>query len=64
MLTIAHRLQTIIDSDKVLLIGDGKKMEFGAPPDLLKDEKSLFKKLVDRMQNLGAKTGKEEKKDE
>jgi ABC-type multidrug transport system fused ATPase/permease subunit len=63
MLTIAHRLQTIIDSDKVLLLGDGKKMEFGAPQDLLKDDKSLFKKLVDRMQNLGAKTGKDEKKE-
>ena len=53
MLVIAHRLQTIINSDKVLLIGDGRKREFGDPKKLMKDENSLFRKLVDRMQSAG-----------
>ena len=53
MLVIAHRLQTIINSDKVLVISDGKKREFGNPAKLMKNEKSLFRKLVDRMQNSG-----------
>ena len=55
MLVIAHRLQTIINSDKVLLIGDGRKLEFGDPAKLMKDERSLFRKLVDRMQSAGKK---------
>ena len=53
MLVIAHRLQTIINSDKVLLIGDGRKLEFGDPAKLMKDERSLFRKLVNRMQSAG-----------
>ena len=51
MLVIAHRLQTIINSDKVLVIGDGRKREFGNPAKLMKDERSLFRKLVNRMQS-------------
>lgn len=31
VLTIAHRLNTIINSDKVLVLDDGKNVEFGPP---------------------------------
>lgn len=61
MLVIAHRLQTIINSDKVLLIGAGKKREFGNPQKLIKTENSLFKKLVDKMQKSGQVENKENK---
>lgn len=46
VLTIAHRLDTIMDSDRVLVMKDGKVAEFNSPSVLLKDSHSLFSKLV------------------
>lgn len=43
VLTIAHRLNTILDSDKILVMSDGRVSEFGAPEELLRDEKGVFK---------------------
>jgi len=47
VLTIAHRLHTIIDSDKVLVLDAGEVAECGRPADLLANPGSLFSKLVD-----------------
>ncbi|GBF99292.1 ABC transporter [Raphidocelis subcapitata] len=46
-LTIAHRLDTIIFSDKILAMGQGQVLEFAPPSDLLSDPGSLFSRLVD-----------------
>lgn len=46
VLTIAHRINTILDSDKILVMKDGKAAEFDAPQELLKDEDSLFSEIV------------------
>uniref|UniRef100_A0A1I8B7Y0 ABC transmembrane type-1 domain-containing protein n=1 Tax=Meloidogyne hapla TaxID=6305 RepID=A0A1I8B7Y0_MELHA len=46
ILTIAHRLNTIIDYDRVLVMDAGKVAEFDSPNILLKDSDSLFFKLA------------------
>ncbi|RDX55374.1 P-loop containing nucleoside triphosphate hydrolase protein [Lentinus brumalis] len=46
VLTIAHRLQTIMDADKILVLDSGRVAEFGPPAQLLKNKDSLFTKLV------------------
>ena len=46
VLTIAHRLDTIMDSDKVLVLSEGKVIEYDAPRVLLNNDRSLFFKLV------------------
>lgn len=44
--TIAHRIPTVIDSDLVLVLSDGKVAEFDSPLRLLEDKSSMFMKLV------------------
>ncbi|KAJ2156306.1 hypothetical protein GGF46_005277 [Coemansia sp. RSA 552] len=54
VLTIAHRLNTIIDNDKILVIDAGRVAEFDTPKNLLKNKESLFAKLI---QESSASTG-------
>ncbi|XP_044260437.1 probable multidrug resistance-associated protein lethal(2)03659 [Tribolium madens] len=42
VLTIAHRLNTIMDSDKILVMDAGTVAEFGPPGQLLQDVNGLF----------------------
>lgn len=42
ILTIAHRFETIMDSDKVLMLEHGEIIEFDNPNRLLKDDSSRF----------------------
>ena len=46
VITIAHRLNTIIRSDKVLVLSYGKVEEYGEPKDLMADPESSFSKLL------------------
>lgn len=45
MLIIAHRLNTIIDCDRVLLLSAGKVLEFDSPEKLLSNDESAFSKM-------------------
>ncbi|PIL29356.1 ATP-binding cassette transporter [Ganoderma sinense ZZ0214-1] len=47
LLTVAHRLQTIMDSDKIVVLDAGRIVEFGSPGELLKNEKGFLHALVD-----------------
>ncbi|XP_067934005.1 multidrug resistance-associated protein 1-like [Watersipora subatra] len=46
VLTIAHRLNTIIDYDRVMVLDAGEIKEFSSPQDLLADENSIFYSLA------------------
>lgn len=47
IITIAHRINTIMDSDRIVVLEQGKVMEFDTPKNLLElREKSLFWKLA------------------
>ena len=50
MITIAHRLNTIINSDRVLVLSFGQVLEYENPQVLLKDSSSEFYQLVQDMQ--------------
>ncbi|KAL7039873.1 hypothetical protein ACKWTF_000156 [Chironomus riparius] len=42
ILTIAHRLNTIMDSDRIIVLDAGKVAEFDSPHALLEDRNSIF----------------------
>ncbi|CAB4009468.1 Multiple drug resistance-associated -like transporter 1, partial [Paramuricea clavata] len=46
VLTIAHRIETILDSDRVLVMDKGQIAEFGSPDELRRNKESLFSTLV------------------
>jgi ABC-type multidrug transport system fused ATPase/permease subunit len=46
-ITIAHRLQTIIDYDKVLVLDKGSVVEFGDPWDLVRKEGGSFRSMCE-----------------
>eukprot|EP00049_Salpingoeca_infusionum_P018959 m.359497 g.359497 ORF g.359497 m.359497 type:complete len:1421 (-) comp18596_c0_seq1:107-4369(-) len=47
VITIAHRLNSILDSDLVMVMDAGRLVQFDKPEILLQDPKSLFSQLVD-----------------
>lgn len=47
VLTIAHRLHTVMDSDKVLVMDAGRVVEFGHPYELIQ-KSGTFKSLIDQ----------------
>jgi ATP-binding cassette subfamily C (CFTR/MRP) protein 1 len=46
VLTVAHRVDTIMDSDVVVMMNDGSVVEVGSPDDLLKRDNGWFTKLI------------------
>ena len=51
VITVAHRLNTVIKSDKILVMGFGKVIEFDSPQRLMDDPDSEFYSLVQEFNN-------------
>ncbi|XP_055326115.1 ATP-binding cassette sub-family C member 4-like, partial [Sitodiplosis mosellana] len=47
VITVAHRLHTIMDSDRVLVMDAGIAKEYDIPHNLLQNEESIFRGMVD-----------------
>ena len=52
VITIAHRIHTIIDSDRVLVLDLGEVKEYDQPGVLLENPKSLFSQLVEKSKEV------------
>lgn len=49
VITIAHRLYTVIDSDRILVMDAGVAVEFDDPYSLMQNEESTFRKMVEAL---------------
>ncbi|KAJ1949069.1 hypothetical protein EC988_004917 [Linderina pennispora] len=52
ILCIAHRLRTIIDYDRVLVLENGRVEEFGTPAELIQAEGGVFRTLCEKSGEL------------
>ena len=50
VITVAHRLNTVIKSDKILVMGFGKVIEFDTPERLMNDQNSEFYSLLEEFE--------------
>lgn len=55
VLTIAHRLITVMDSDKILVMDAGSIVEFNHPYTLLENKNGYFYKMVEQTGPSNAK---------
>jgi len=47
LITVAHRLQTIMDADRIMVLSQGNLVEDDTPANLLRKQTGLFRSLVD-----------------
>ena len=59
-LTVAHRLNTILDSDKVTVMDKGHIAEYDSPHNLLANKQSMFFALVENWESTQDEDGDDE----
>jgi ATP-binding cassette subfamily C (CFTR/MRP) protein 1 len=53
IIAVAHKLDTILDFDKVVVMNQGALVEYGKPHRLLEQQGSCFKRLYDDVMMAG-----------
>ena len=48
IITVAHRVSTLLDYDQIAVIDGGKMVEYGTPSELLERSGSLLRQLHDQ----------------
>ena len=48
LIVIAHRLSTIVDFDRILVMSDGRQVEFDSPGSLMEREEGIFRGMVEQ----------------
>jgi ABC-type multidrug transport system fused ATPase/permease subunit len=48
VLTIAHRLSTLKNSDKILVLGEGKLLEWGSPQELMAKDGGIYREMCQK----------------
>ena len=57
VLTIAHRINTVIDSDRILVLDQGTVAEYDAPETLLADPNSILSSMASGREGTSAVVG-------
>ncbi|KAG5358572.1 Oligomycin resistance ATP-dependent permease YOR1 [Yarrowia sp. B02] len=47
ILCIAHRLRTIVNYDRILVLEDGEMLQYGSPQELYRDDDGMFRRLCE-----------------
>ena len=63
VITIAHRVHTILDSDRVMVLDQGEIAEYDSPSKLLSRKDSAFSELMQQSQDAAKRTKADEKAD-
>lgn len=53
VIVIAHRMRTVMNADKIVVLKEGRVVEQGTPEILMKDDRGLFRRMVS-LQNESA----------
>ncbi len=48
VLTIAHRIKTIISYDRILVLSEGERVQYDTPENLLKDKDGIFYSIYEK----------------
>jgi ABC-type multidrug transport system fused ATPase/permease subunit len=62
VITVAHRLDTVLGYDKIAVLGAGRILEYGTPAELLRNHRGELRRLVDAdslSKRKGSKKGSE-----